>query len=209
MAAKKTSSTSTAPAKKTPAAKKPATKPATKKQAASTKPAPKKPRQATAAKSAEKATSAEQPAKKPAATKKSVGTKETAGTKKAGGADGKGWTKAELASIRTELTEEIERLRAELAQAEEHLNQLREGQSAASGEDPVDTGAHAYERESELAIVAHAEGTIRQCEEALHRLDDGTFGTCERCGQPIAKLRLQAFPKATSCIECKKLQERR
>ena len=40
-------------------------------------------------------------------------------------------------------------------------------------------------------------------------LNDGTYGVCERCGKPIGKLRLQAFPRATLCVSCKQLEERR
>jgi RNA polymerase-binding transcription factor DksA len=44
---------------------------------------------------------------------------------------------------------------------------------------------------------------------ALERLDDGTYGICESCGNPIGKLRLQAAPRATLCVPCKMKQERR
>lgn len=122
---------------------------------------------------------------------------------------GEDWTAAEVEEVRDSLQAEISRLGEELQQAQDHLEQLREGQSAASGEDPIDSGTHAQEREGELSIVAHAEQTIRQCEEALTRLDAGTYGVCENCGGPVGKRRLQAFPKALTCIDCQKRQERR
>jgi DnaK suppressor protein len=43
---------------------------------------------------------------------------------------------------------------------------------------------------------------------ALRRIDEGSFGTCERCEQPIAEARLEAMPYATKCIDCKRLEER-
>jgi len=46
-------------------------------------------------------------------------------------------------------------------------------------------------------------------ERALQRLDTGTYGTCENCGNPIGKARLQAFPRATLCVSCKQREERR
>jgi DnaK suppressor protein len=49
---------------------------------------------------------------------------------------------------------------------------------------------------------------LRQAEHALERLDAGTYGTCENCGNPIGKGRLQAFPRATLCVTCKTKQER-
>ena len=48
-----------------------------------------------------------------------------------------------------------------------------------------------------------------QFERALERLDAGTYGLCEICGKPIGKARMQAFPRATLCVECKQKQERR
>ncbi len=52
--------------------------------------------------------------------------------------------------------------------------------------------------------VAHA-----QIDRALARIEDGTYGVCESCGQPIGKLRLMAFPRATLCMTCKQREERR
>ena len=48
-----------------------------------------------------------------------------------------------------------------------------------------------------------------QGERAQDRIDAGTYGVCESCGQPIGKARLLAFPQATLCIACKQRQERR
>ena len=55
----------------------------------------------------------------------------------------------------------------------------------------------------------NAREMLRQNEHALERLDDGTYGICESCGQPIGKLRLQAAPRATLCMPCKQKEERR
>ncbi|UWE13688.1 TraR/DksA C4-type zinc finger protein [Actinacidiphila bryophytorum] len=48
-----------------------------------------------------------------------------------------------------------------------------------------------------------------QAEHALQRLDEGTYGLCEVCGNPIGKARMQAFPRATLCLDDKQRQERR
>jgi DnaK suppressor protein len=50
---------------------------------------------------------------------------------------------------------------------------------------------------------------LSQVERALQRLDNGTYGICENCGNPIGKARLQAFPRATLCVTCKQREERR
>ena len=54
------------------------------------------------------------------------------------------------------------------------------------------------ERESKL---------IRKIEQALKKLEDGTFGICEECGEEISDQRLEARPIATLCIRCKEKQE--
>ncbi|HUX70948.1 MAG TPA: TraR/DksA family transcriptional regulator, partial [Cellulomonadaceae bacterium] len=44
---------------------------------------------------------------------------------------------------------------------------------------------------------------------ALGRVSDGSFATCESCGDPIGKARVLAFPRATLCVTCKQREERR
>ncbi len=58
-------------------------------------------------------------------------------------------------------------------------------------------------------MAKNARDNLVLVEEAITRIDDGTYGVCESCGNPIGKMRLQAFPRATLCMECKQRQERR
>ena len=60
----------------------------------------------------------------------------------------------------------------------------------------------AYEREHIAALLDQTRDQLSRVEAALGRLDQGTYGVCERCGQPIAAGRLAARPTATMCIEC-------
>ena len=57
--------------------------------------------------------------------------------------------------------------------------------------------------------AANQRELLLQTEKALDRLEDGTYGVCEQCGEPIGKLRLMAFPRATLCMDCKRREERR
>jgi hypothetical protein len=50
---------------------------------------------------------------------------------------------------------------------------------------------------------------LGQTERALSRIDDGSYGVCESCGNPIGKMRAMAFPRATLCLTCKQREERR
>ena len=60
----------------------------------------------------------------------------------------------------------------------------------------------AFERSQIGALVGQAERHLVEIEEALRRLDVGTYGTCERCGTAIADGRLEARPTARTCITC-------
>lgn len=60
----------------------------------------------------------------------------------------------------------------------------------------------AYERAQVSALVQQVEGHLAEVDAALRRLDAGTYGTCERCGQPIGSERLEARPAARTCILC-------
>src|SRR5215469_4563147 len=60
----------------------------------------------------------------------------------------------------------------------------------------------AYEREHVAALLDQTRDQVSRVDAALRRLDEGTYGRCERCGQAIAPGRLQARPTATMCIAC-------
>ena len=66
---------------------------------------------------------------------------------------------------------------------------------------PADLGTEVFEREKDLSIIETIDGELEDIEAALGRLDDGSYGNCERCGSPIGKERLEAVPYARLCIE--------
>ena len=70
-------------------------------------------------------------------------------------------------------------------------------------------GATSFERDHELTVVANEREMLAQTKRALARIEDGTFGVCTSCGEPIGKMRLMAFPRATLCMTCKQREERR
>jgi DnaK suppressor protein len=61
------------------------------------------------------------------------------------------------------------------------------------------------ERERVLTMARSLRTNLREVERAIAKLDDGSYGRCERCGNPIGDERLDAIPWATLCIDCKKL----
>jgi RNA polymerase-binding protein DksA len=119
------------------------------------------------------------------------------------------WTTAELKDVRAELERDIEQLSSELRHAQSDLVHLMRDSGDGAGDDQADAGAKTYEREQEISLANNAREMLEQTEHALERLDDGSYGICESCGNPIGKLRLQAAPRATLCMPCKTKQERR
>lgn len=125
------------------------------------------------------------------------------------GADEDPWTAEELAEVRETLEGEAVRLREEIAEAELEIADLLRRSTDDGGEDQVDTGSKAFEREHEMSLAASHREMLNQTERALGRIQDCTYGVCESCGNPIGKARLLAFPRATLCVTCKQRQERR
>ncbi len=119
------------------------------------------------------------------------------------------WTKSELTEVRAELELEVGRLVQQIAGAEEGIADLLRDSGDGAGDDQADAGTKTFEREHEMFLANNARDLLQQNERALARLHDGTYGVCERCGKPIGKLRLQAFPRVTLCVSCKQLEERR
>jgi RNA polymerase-binding protein DksA len=208
---------------KSAAKKAPAKKSAAKKVTAKKAPAKKAPAEkATAKKAATKKVTAKKvtvkkaPAKK-AATKKATAKKAPAKTtparrttkRLAVKANEKPWTKKELDAVRGELLADRERLASELNLAEHELHDLMRDAGDGAGNDQADVGSTTFERDHEMTLANNARGMLSQTNKALARIEHGTYGICESCGQPIGKMRLMAFPRATLCLPCKQREERR
>ncbi|MEV5018361.1 TraR/DksA C4-type zinc finger protein [Streptomyces sp. NPDC053780] len=207
-AAKKTTADGTASAAEKTAAKKSTTKKSTAKKST--------------AKKVGAARAAEQTGATTVVAKKTPGTATAAKTavpKARGAAAGPGdlavrpgeepWTPEEVEEARGGLESEAGRLRTEIDSAERSLQGMMRDSGDGAGDDEADTGSKNITREHELALAATAREVLTQTEHALERLDAGTYGLCENCGNPIGKARMQAFPRATLCVECKQKQERR
>jgi DnaK suppressor protein len=119
------------------------------------------------------------------------------------------WTDGELKEVRAELESEAAVLRADLAKTASDIAERLTDQVHDAGDDSADAGTKAFEREHTLALTQNARDLLDQGERALARIDAGTYGVCESCGQPIGKARLLAFPRATLCVPCKQREERR
>jgi DnaK suppressor protein len=119
------------------------------------------------------------------------------------------WTEAELGKVRDMLAAEAAALREDIDRSESDIASRLGDAVGDAGDDQADVGAKTYEREHELAMTHNARELLTQTEQALERIDNGTYGTCESCGEAIGKARLQAFPRAVLCVACKQREERR
>ena len=73
---------------------------------------------------------------------------------------------------------------------------------------PAETATATLDREIDYTLEENSEHVLAAIDEALARIEEGTFGTCRTCGQPISEERLEAIPFATQCIDCKRRDER-
>ena len=76
-------------------------------------------------------------------------------------------------------------------------------------QDVADEAANTYARQMLLGMSERERAMLREIDAALDRVDDGSFGTCEECGDPIGEARLRVVPHATLCVDCKADREGR
>jgi RNA polymerase-binding protein DksA len=104
------------------------------------------------------------------------------------------------------LENEQRRLTDELAQlqAGQHpTEERREGSPFGKREEEA---TESFELEKRLALEKRTREQLAEVEHALHKLEEGTYGLCDICGQPIDPARLEALPQASLCLNCKAQQ---
>lgn len=112
--------------------------------------------------------------------------------------------KAHLDKYRAQLNEQLAAL---MANGDDIIEQLEVDEVTPA--DPNDRASIESDRNFDLRLRDRDRKLIFKIREALQRIDEGTFGICEDCGQPIEEKRLRARPVTSQCIECKEDQERR
>jgi len=107
-----------------------------------------------------------------------------------------------------DLRERLQKQRDEILNM--YKQDLRAGQESADDgtEDIVDRANNAYNRELMFSLSDTERNTLLQIENALRRMDEGTYGRCSNCGQSIALPRLEALPWARFCVDCQELAEK-
>jgi DnaK suppressor protein len=112
--------------------------------------------------------------------------------------------------FRTILTDRRERVvRAIEHLHDQHPGSMEEetGELARTDQHLADVATATFDREFDLGLEEDAEEVLAAIDEALTRIEDGTYGVCARCGSEIAPERLRAVPYATLCIDCKRREE--
>ena len=117
-------------------------------------------------------------------------------------------TKKDLKRFKEQLLEK----RNELAVDANHLEEeaVRKSKDDAATLDIsnfADLGTDNYEQEFDLGLLEQQGETLRKIDEALERIENKTFGTCDSCGKAIPKGRLAVMPHAKSCVACLNEQE--
>ena len=120
-------------------------------------------------------------------------------------------SKKEIQELKAQLLAERKDLEAQYKELEE--SSFGTNQSELTGEmgfdeEYADAGTATFERERDLSLVNNLRDLMERIDKALAKIEDGTYGLCDRCGKPIEKLRLKALPYANLCIKDKQAEER-
>jgi len=111
--------------------------------------------------------------------------------------------KNELDKEKAEIKKELEKVAREISQDHYQANFPEYG----SKED--ENTAEIAQYEENLALQKKFTQRLEEIEKALDKIEEGSYGNCESCGQKIDQARLKANPAATLCIVCKSRQERK
>ncbi len=109
--------------------------------------------------------------------------------------------RSRLESEQKRLKEELEQLKSSVRPADER----REGSPFGKREEEA---TESFELERRLTLEKRLIDQLAEVEHALQKFEDGTYGLCDNCGQPIDPARLEALPQASLCLRCKELQVR-
>ena len=120
-------------------------------------------------------------------------------------------SKKEIDELKERLLAERKDLRAQYEELEEST--FATNQSELTGEmgfdeEYADAGTATFERERDLSLVNNLRDLMERIDKALAKIEDATYGLCDRCGKPIEKLRLKALPYASLCLKDKQAEER-
>lgn len=110
--------------------------------------------------------------------------------------------KTEMKPYRERLMALRARLRGEVHQLADSALRRDGGEHSTMPIHMADLGSDTFEQDFTLTLMESEETTLAAIEEALERMDEGTYGECEGCGGKIPKARLEALPYVGLCVKC-------
>ena len=99
------------------------------------------------------------------------------------------------------------RLQGDMTQMEDGALSKDQGDITRMPSDMAELGTDNFDQELTLRLLGSEKDALDQIDGALKRIEDGSFGYCEKCGMKIPKLRLEAIPYAALCVQCASRQE--
>lgn len=134
-------------------------------------------------------------------------------TKKSANSGKKKFSKKDLAYFKKLLLKRKE----EILEGIRHISEdtLKRSQKDASGDisgytyHMADVATDTYDREFSLGLASNDQKTLYELDDALKKIEEGTFGICEECKSPITKTRLKAVPFTRLCVKCQEKKEKR
>lgn len=117
----------------------------------------------------------------------------------------------DMDAVRQQLEEERDRLneeREEIESADSENSQAEETGELSDYDDHIGDAASAtFERAKDYALLENIEMMLQKVNRALDKVEDGSYGKCDRCGQEIGEPRLEAMPSATLCLKCQDVED--
>jgi RNA polymerase-binding protein DksA len=123
------------------------------------------------------------------------------------------FNKKELAEFKKLVLKKKEEILDEIKHISEDT--LKKSQKDAAGDisgytyHMADVATDTYDREFSLSLASNDRESLYEFDDALKKIDEGTFGICEECKSLITKVRLRAVPQARLCVKCQKRKEKR
>lgn len=111
-------------------------------------------------------------------------------------------------TLRQQLEEDLKSSRASIGELDEESDELARDSDQEGGvptNHMADVGTNVYERERLMTFEQEMRDRVTAIQDALQRMDDGTYGVCQRCGRQIPLARLRVMPFSNYCVECQEL----
>ena len=116
-------------------------------------------------------------------------------------------TNTELTFHRERLLALRARLQGDTTQMEDNALNKDHSKTTSMPNNMAELGTGNFDQELTLRVLGSEEDVLEQIEAAIERIEDRSYGLCDKCGEKIPKARLDAIPYAAQCVQCASQQE--